>query len=56
MLKKVVKRDFVVDKEGKKEYDRRTKKNNKTNWKEKAYLESSLNQIQTLPTVFRGND
>ena len=37
ILKEVVKEDFIVEKEGKKEeYDRRTKERNETNWKEKS--------------------
>ena len=35
MLKDVVKEDFMMKKEGKKEYDRKTKERNETNWKEK---------------------
>ena len=38
--KEVVKDDFMMKKEGKKEYDRRTKERNETNWKKKAYMES----------------
>ena len=30
----------MMEKEGKKEYDRRTKERNETNWKKKAYMES----------------
>ena len=36
MLKEVVKENFMIEKEGKKEYDRRTKERNETNWKEKS--------------------
>ena len=35
-MKEVVKEDFIMDKEGKKEYDRRTKERHETNWKEKS--------------------
>ena len=38
--KEVVKDDFMMEKEGKKEYDRRTKERNETTWKKKAYMES----------------
>ena len=38
--KEVVKDDFTMEKEGKKEYDRRTKERNETTWKKKAYMES----------------
>ena len=37
MLKEVVKEDFMVEKERKKEYDRKTKERNETNWKEKSF-------------------
>ena len=40
--KEVVKDDFMMEKEGKKEYDRTTKERNETNWKKKAYMESFL--------------
>ena len=36
LLKEVVKDEFIMEKEEKKEYDRRTKKRNQTNWKEKS--------------------
>ena len=36
MLKEVVNGDFMVEKEGKKEYVRRTKERNETNCKEKS--------------------
>ena len=36
MLTEVVKDDFVMEKEGKKEYDRGNEKRNETNWKEKS--------------------
>ena len=36
MLKEAVKEDFIMEKEGKKEYGIRTKKRNETNWKEKS--------------------
>ena len=36
MLKEVVKEDFIMEKEGKKEYDRKAKKRNEANWKEKS--------------------
>ena len=39
MLKEVVKEDFMMQKEGKKEYNRRSKERNETNWKEKSLLE-----------------
>ena len=32
----VVKEDFIMENEGKEEYDRRTKKSNEINWKEKS--------------------
>ena len=35
MFKEVAKEDLMVEKEGKKEYDRRTKERNESNWKEK---------------------
>ena len=54
LLKEVGNEDFIMEKQGRKEYDRRTKKRNENNWKEKAYMESSLNQLWTLRTVFRG--
>lgn len=38
--KEVVKDDFMMEKEGKKEYDRGTKERNETTWKKKAYMES----------------
>ena len=38
VLKEVVKEDFMMEKEGKKEYDRRTKERNETNWKEKKLI------------------
>ena len=37
MLKELVKEDFMVEKERKKEYDRKTKERNETNWKEKSF-------------------
>ena len=37
MSKEVVKEDFMVEKEGKKEYGRRNKERSKTNWKEKIF-------------------
>ena len=36
MLKEIVKEDFMMEKEGKKEYDWRTTEKNETNWKEKS--------------------
>ena len=45
MLKEVVKEDFIMEKEGKKEYDRRTKKRMKPTGRKKAYMESSLKQL-----------
>ena len=36
MLKEVVREDFMVENEGKKEYDRRTKESNEINWKEQS--------------------
>ena len=36
MLKEVIKKDLLVEKEGRKEYDRRTKERKETNWKEKS--------------------
>ena len=36
LSKEVVKENFIMEKEGKKEYDRRTKKGNQTNWKERS--------------------
>ena len=35
LLKEVIKEDFIMEKEGKKKYDRMTKKRNETNLKEK---------------------
>ena len=45
VLKEVVKEDFIMEKEGKKEYDRRTKKRMKPTGRKKAYMESSLKQL-----------
>ena len=45
MLKEVVKEDFIMEKEGKKEYDRRTKKRMKPTGRKKDYMESSLDQL-----------
>ena len=45
MLTEVVKDDFVMEKEGKKEYDRGNEKRNETNWKEKSLQEIFLNQL-----------
>ena len=36
MLKEVDKEDYIMEKEGKKECDRRNKERNETNWKEKS--------------------
>ena len=54
MLKEVVYKDFMVGKERKKENDKKTKERNETNWRRKAYIESFLNQLLTLQTVFCG--
>ena len=53
MLKGVVKEDFIMEKEGKKEYDKRTKNRMKPTGRKKAYIEISLS-IVDLGTVFRG--
>ena len=44
MLKEVVKEGYMMEKEGKKKYDRRTKERNEINWKKKRLYEK-----------FRGN-
>ena len=45
MLKEAVKEDFIIEKEGKKEYDRILKQRMKPTGRKKAYLESFLNQL-----------
>ena len=36
ILKEIVKKDFMKEKEGKKEYDRTTKERSETNWEERS--------------------
>ena len=55
MLKEVVKEDFMVEKEERKGMVEGIKKEIKPTGRKKVYMESSLNQQQTLRTVFRGN-
>ena len=45
MLKEAVKEDFIIEKEGEKEYDRILKQRMKPTGRKKAYLESFLNQL-----------
>ena len=45
MLKEAVKEDFIIEKEGKKEFDRILKQRMKPTGRKKAYLESFLNQL-----------
>ena len=45
MLKEVVMEDFIMEKEGKKEYDKSTKETNETDWKEKSLHGKFPNQL-----------
>ena len=55
MLIEVVKEDFMVEIEGDKSMIRWLCKGIKPTCRKRAYMESSLNQLQILRTVFRGN-
>ena len=55
MLKEVVKDDFMVEKRGRKEYARRNKERNKTNWNEKSLHEKFPKSVVDFTTVFRSN-
>ena len=48
MFKEVLKEDFIVEKERKKEYDRRTKEMNEINWRETKLHENFSKSISDL--------